>query len=71
MKLAGTIVAAHGRQYRVELTSGETLLCFPRGKKSELACGDQVGVQRSGDAQGVIVSVDPRRTLLYLSLIHI
>lgn len=67
MKLAGTIVAAHGRQYRVELTSGETLLCFPRGKKSELSCGDQVSVQRSGDAQGVIVSVAPRRTLLYRS----
>ena len=67
MKLAGTIVAVHGRQYRVELTSGETLLCFPRGKKSELACGDQVGIQRSGDAQGVIVSVAPRRTLLYRS----
>lgn len=67
MNLAGTIVAAHGRQYRVELTTGETLLCFPRGKKSELACGDQVSVQRSGDAQGVIVSVEPRRTLLYRS----
>lgn len=67
MKLAGTIVAAHGRQYRVELTSGETLLCFPRGKKSELACGDQVSVQRSGAAQGVIVSVAPRSTLLYRS----
>jgi ribosome biogenesis GTPase len=67
LKLAGTIVVAHGRQYRVELTSGETLLCFPRGKKSDLACGDQVSVQRSGDAQGVIVSVAPRRTLLYRS----
>ena len=67
MKLSGTIVAAHGRQYRVELTTGETLLCFPRGKKSELACGDQVSVQRSGDAQGVIVSLAPRRTLLYRS----
>ncbi len=60
-------MAAHGRQYRVELTTGETLLCFPRGKKSELACGDQVSVQRSGDAQGVIVSVEPRRTLLFRS----
>jgi len=67
LKLSGTIVAAHGRQYRVELTTGETLLCFPRGKKSELACGDQVSVQRSGDAQGVIVSLAPRRTLLYRS----
>ena len=67
MNLSGTIVAAHGRQYRVELTTGETLLCFPRGKKSELACGDRVSVQRSGDAQGVIVSVEPRHTLLYRS----
>ncbi|WP_301100406.1 ribosome small subunit-dependent GTPase A [Propionivibrio sp.] len=67
MKLAGTIVAAHGRQYRVELSTGEILLCFPRGKKSELACGDQVSIQRSGDAQGVVDSIAPRHTLLYRS----
>lgn len=67
MKLEGTIVAAHGRQYRVELASGEILPCFPRGKKSEVACGDQVEVQRSGDDQGVIDSVAPRSTLLYRS----
>lgn len=67
MTLEGTIVAAHGRQYLVELTGGETLRCFPRGKKSELACGDHVSVQRSGDAQGVIESTEPRSTLLYRS----
>ena len=67
MKLDGTIVAAHGRQYLVELVNGETLRCFPRGKKSELACGDQVSVLRSGDAQGVIESIAPRSTLLYRS----
>ncbi|MEI7613388.1 MAG: ribosome small subunit-dependent GTPase A [Betaproteobacteria bacterium] len=67
MSLTGTIIAAHGRQYRVELSDGETLLCFPRGKKSEVACGDQVTVERSGDTQGVIVSVEPRKTLLYRS----
>ena len=67
MKLAGTIVAAHGRQYRVELASGEMLLCFPRGKKSELACGDQVSIERSGDGQGVVDQIAPRRTLLYRS----
>lgn len=66
MKLAGTIVAAHGRQYRVELTTGELLLCYPRGKKSELACGDRVSIERSGD-QGVIDQVAPRSTLLYRS----
>ncbi len=70
MKLQGTIVAAHGRQYLVELSASkesEMLLCFPRGKKSDLACGDQVNVQRSGDGQGVIDSVLPRSTLLYRS----
>ena len=53
MKIGGTIIAAHGRQYRVELPDGETLLCFTRGKKSEVACGDHVTLQRTGD-QGVI-----------------
>ncbi len=67
MKLAGTVVAAHGRQYRVELAGGETLLCFPRGKKSELACGDRVVVERSGDGQGVVDTIAPRTTLLYRS----
>ena len=67
MKLRGTIVAAHGRQYQVELSGGETLLCFPRGKKSELACGDHVTVLRSGDGQGVIAAAEERHTLLYRS----
>ncbi len=70
MKLDGTIVAAHGRQYRVEFASGETLLCFPRGKKSELACGDYVVVERSGDGQGVIDAVAERSTLLYRSNLY-
>ena len=67
MKIKGTIVAAHGRQYLVELPGGEILPCFPRGKKSEQACGDHVCVQRSGATQGVIDSIDPRTTLLYRS----
>lgn len=67
MNEQGTIIAAHGRQYRVEFANGETLLCFPRGKKSEVACGDQVTVERSGDGQGVITGVGKRQTLLYRS----
>ncbi|WP_153109013.1 ribosome small subunit-dependent GTPase A [Propionivibrio limicola] len=67
MKLEGTIVAAHGRHYLVELDNGETLPCFPRGKKSELACGDRVTVQRSSDSQGVIEAIAPRQSLLYRS----
>ena len=67
MSEQGTIIAAHGRQYRVELTNGEVIACFTRGKKSEVACGDHVTIQRSGDDQGVIDSVEPRRSLLYRS----
>jgi len=67
LKHSGTIVAAHGRQYRVELDDGRTLLCFPRGKKSELACGDKVSIQLSGENQGVIDSIEERQTLLYRS----
>ena len=66
MKIGGTIIAAHGRQYRVELPDGETLLCFTRGKKSEVACGDHVTLQRTGD-QGVIDAIEPRQSLLYRS----
>lgn len=66
MTVKGTIVAAHGRQYRVELANGETLLCFPRGKKSEAACGDHVTLRQNGD-QGVIESIEPRRSLLFRS----
>ena len=67
MKLQGTIVAAHGRQYQVELNDGEVLRCFPRGKKSEIACGDRVEIARSGEGQGVIDAIIPRNTLLYRS----
>ncbi len=67
MKLAGSVVAAYGRQYRIELANGETLLCFPRGKKSELACGDRVIVLQTSTSQGVIASLEPRQTLLYRS----
>lgn len=67
MRLAGTVVAAYGRQYRIELADGTTLLCVPRGKKSELVCGDQVSVQRTSPDQGVISSLESRRSLLYRS----
>jgi ribosome biogenesis GTPase len=67
LKITGTIIAAHGRQYLVELADGQTLRCFPRGKKSEVACGDTVVVLRSDDAQGVIERIEERKTLLYRS----
>lgn len=65
--MRGQVIAAHGRQYIVELADGERLPCFPRGKKSEIACGDEVELARSSDDQGVIEAILPRRSLLYRS----
>ena len=67
MKLAGQIIAAFGRHYLVELPGGEILECVPRGKKSEVACGDNVEITRSGTDQGVIDRIAPRTSLLFRS----
>ena len=63
----GRIVAAFGRQYEVENEHGEGLLCYPRGKRSSLACGDEVEFSLSGEDRGVIVRTLSRRSLLYRS----
>lgn len=69
-RVAGTIVAAFGRHYRVETDGGKTLLCYPRGKRSEFVCGDRVTVEDGDSPQGVIVELVPRNTLLYRSDQH-
>ncbi|HVY07112.1 MAG TPA: ribosome small subunit-dependent GTPase A [Burkholderiales bacterium] len=63
----GLVVGAFGRKYLVEISGGEVLPCFPRGKRSALACGDRVEIMRSEADQGVIEAVDPRSALLYRS----
>ena len=65
--IQGQVVAAFSRQYMVELSDGELLPCLTHGKKSEVACGDIVEIQRISDAQGVIKHILPRQTLLYRS----
>ena len=67
MKLTGQTIAAFGRHYLAELPDGEILECVPRGKKSEVACGDTVEITRSGTDQGVIDRIAPRTSLLYRS----
>ncbi|GAB3630242.1 ribosome small subunit-dependent GTPase A [Pandoraea terrae] len=62
----GRVAAAHGRHYVVE-SDGQTVLCFPRGKRSEIAVGDEVAWARAGSDQGVIEEILPRRNLLYRS----
>ncbi len=61
----GTVVAAFGRSYLVTLDEGETITCFPRGKRSEIACGDRVLVAPTAPGQGVIEAADPRSSLFY------
>ena len=63
--MEGRVIAAHGRQYVVELADGTLLPCFPRGKKSEIACGDRVDIMRTSDDQGVFEAIQPRDSLLY------
>ncbi len=65
--LKGRIVAAFGRQYLVRLADGSLLPCLTRGKKSDVVCGDEVEIQRSGDNQGVIERTAPRTSLLHRS----
>lgn len=67
MSQAGTVVAAFGRQYEIALDGGGLALCYPRGKKSHVACGDRVTVELSAPDHGVIAAVAPRSTLLYRS----
>jgi ribosome biogenesis GTPase len=65
--LRGLIIAAFGRHYLAELPSGEIVECVPRGKKSEVACGDTITLSRTSPEQGVIDSITPRTSLLYRS----
>lgn len=66
-QLSGLVIAAFGRRYLAELSDGEIIECVPRGKKSEVACGDTVEITRTSPNQGVIERIAPRTTLLYRS----
>lgn len=63
MNRAGTIVAAFGRHYEVELAGGGLGTGHPRGKKSVYAVGDEVELGADGRIAGHV----PRRSLLYRS----
>lgn len=67
MTLAGTIVAAFGRHYEVELDDGRSVNGIPRGKKSPYACGDRVTLGPLHDSEAQILNHAPRSSLLYRS----
>ncbi|WP_075257524.1 ribosome small subunit-dependent GTPase A [Herbaspirillum camelliae] len=62
----GLVIAAHGRHYLVQ-AGEEKLHCVTRGKKSDVAVGDRIRLARTSADQGVIESIDERKTLLYRS----
>ena len=66
-KLAGIVVAAYGRHYEAEMDNGDILSAVTRGKKGGVACGDKVIVEMTAPGQAVIVSIEPRKSLLYRS----
>lgn len=59
----GTIVAAFGRHYEIELAGGVLATGYPRGKKSPFAVGDEVELSPDGQITGH----GARRSLLYRS----
>lgn len=61
----GVVTAAFGRQYEVRVLGGETLLCFPRAKRSIYACGDEVEISLGEAGQGVLEALHPRRSLFH------
>lgn len=66
--LQGTVVAAYGKRYQVELTENkQRISCVTRGKKTDIACGDHVTIQLTDKHEGIIESTLPRSTLLYRS----
>ncbi|MDD5366149.1 MAG: ribosome small subunit-dependent GTPase A [Gallionellaceae bacterium] len=65
-RLAGRIVAVHGRHFLVEAADGR-YDCVTRGKKGGLACGDRVEIKLTSLDAGVIEKNLPRDNLLYRS----
>lgn len=63
----GRVIAAHGRHYMVELADGSLRKCFPRGKRSQAAVGDNVMITPSGEDEGTVDKILERRNLLYRS----
>ncbi len=65
--LQGTVVAAYGKRFQVELPDKKRISCVTRGKKTDLACGDVVTIELTDKHEGVIEATLTRKTLLYRS----
>jgi ribosome biogenesis GTPase / thiamine phosphate phosphatase len=59
-----TVTASFGRFCTLRLASGEQVNAYAKGKRSDVVCGDEVQVSRSGD-EAVIERVEARRNSLF------
>jgi ribosome biogenesis GTPase / thiamine phosphate phosphatase len=73
-QVSGIVVAVHGRHYAVEIAvepgADALVRCVPRGKKSDLACGDRVWIARTGRDTGVVEGIEPRASLFLRAAPH-
>jgi ribosome biogenesis GTPase len=65
--VTGTVTIDLGREFVVELADFTPIACTRKGKKNDVACGDEVEIRLGGDKQGSIEKVLVRRNLLYRS----
>ena len=54
-------------RYGVELEDGTQVSCVTRGKKNDLACGDQVDIKLTDKHEGVVEALHERSSLLFRS----
>ena len=56
----------------MQTVDGQLYECKTRGKlKEQVVSGDWVTFTRLDDGRGILEGIQPRKNLLYLSLIHI
>jgi len=68
LPLLGTVIAAYGKRYQVELNdTKQKISCVTRGKKTNLACGDLVSIVLTDKHEGIVETLHPRTSLLYRS----
>ncbi len=65
--LKGLVVAAFGKRFEIELEDKRRISCVTRGKKTDIASGDWVGIKLTDSNEGVIEKIFDRTSLLYRS----
>jgi ribosome biogenesis GTPase / thiamine phosphate phosphatase len=65
--MQGLVIAAFGKRYQVELPDKKRISCVTRGKKTDLACGDNVIIKLTDKSEGVVEKCLERTSILYRS----